>query len=283
MDDKQEILREFADRLLPEKIRSRLESAAKTLPGGRVLRAGKTSQGRDVWMLTAGNLDRAVLYAGGVHAQEGITSEVLLLFAEYLQQGMEGENIFLVRRESFWNRAGLILLPCLNPDGILMARPGWQANARGVDLNHNFDAGWEACKKWEEGAGILSPGPTKYGGRKPFSEPESCLIKRLCNRRKFLRMIAFHSQGEEIYAGHGEKCDDTTATLGQLMEKLTGYRLCQPSESASHGGMKDWFYDTFHRPAYTLEIGKGCNPLPLQQAEEIFLQLRKLLLLFPLL
>ena len=75
---------------------------------------------------------------------------------------------------------GLIIVPMLNPDGVEIAQHGargclhlakriydlcdghferWQANARGVDLNHNFDAGWEKLRQMEISYGILKPAP----------------------------------------------------------------------------------------------------------------------------
>ena len=48
----------------------------------------------------------------------------------------------------------------------------WQANARGVDLNHNYDAGFLEYKQIEAEQGILGGGPTRYSGECPESEPE---------------------------------------------------------------------------------------------------------------
>ncbi len=80
----------------------------------------------------------------------------------------------------------------------------WQANARGVDLNHNFDAGFELCKQAEQSAGILGPGPGKYGGERPESEPETRSICRFIRTQPVRQLYAFHSQGEEIYYQYGE-------------------------------------------------------------------------------
>ena len=44
-------------------------------------------------------------------------------------------------------------------------------------------------------------------------------------------------------------------------------------------GFKDWFIETYDRPGFTVEIGKGTNPLPLEQFPEIYRKLRELLLL----
>jgi g-D-glutamyl-meso-diaminopimelate peptidase len=42
----------------------------------------------------------------------------------------------------------------------------WQANARGVDLNHNYDAGFHEYKKLEKENDICA-GATRYSGEYP--------------------------------------------------------------------------------------------------------------------
>ena len=39
------------------------------------------------------------------------------------------------------------------------------------------------------------------------------------------------------------------------------FLVAHPEDIAVGGGFKDWFIEKFHRPAFTLEIGKGVNPL----------------------
>ena len=74
------------------------------------------------------------------------------------------ENDSVVGRykiRDFLREKGLTIVPCVNPDGVEIAIHGsdaalkykalvekaskenkvWQANARGVDINHNFNAG----------------------------------------------------------------------------------------------------------------------------------------------
>ena len=82
----------------------------------------------------------------------------------------------------------------------------WQANARGVDLNHNYDAGFYEYKKLEEEKGIVA-GATRYSGEHPFSEPETAYLSSFIRFTESLSMImTFHSSSEEIYYSSGDAC-----------------------------------------------------------------------------
>ena len=51
--------------------------------------------------------------------------------------------------------------------------------------------------------------------------------------------------------------------MAEVLASSSGYRLSRQQGLASHGGMKDWFIREFSRPGFTVELGKGVNPLPL--------------------
>lgn len=82
--------------------------------------------------------------------------------------------------------------------------------------------------------------------------------------------IALHSQGEEIFWQYGNIIPPRSETIAKVLAAASGYRLVDNSGLASHGGFKDWFIEYFNKPAYTVEIGKGKNPLPLSDFEDIF-------------
>ena len=84
---------------------------------------------------------------------------------------------------------------------------------------------------------------------------------------------AFHSQGEEIYYRYGPHTPARSQLMAQVLASSCGYRLASPEGTASHGGFKDWFIDCMRRPGFTFEIGRGKNPLPIQEFEPIYARL----------
>ena len=58
--------------------------------------------------------------------------------------------------------------------------------------------------------------------------------------------------------------------LGRKMAQASGYTLANVPYASSFAGYKDWFIQRFRRPGYTIEVGEGVNPLPLDQFDEIY-------------
>lgn len=259
---------------------------------------GKSLCGREIPMISLGS-GKKVLFACAFHGMEWLTTAVVLRFLGELSESVKkGKALCGVKAEAALRSRMLCVIPCVNPDGVEISINGaetagkyseqikaignekiWQANAAGVDINHNFNAGWKALKALEIKNGINSPSPTRYGGKTPESEPESKAITRLCRNNGFIRALAFHSQGEEIYWSFGGYSPENARLQGELLAKLSGYTLSEPEGLAVGGGFKDWFVESFNRPAFTIEIGKGKNPLPLSGLDEIYNKLRQMLLI----
>lgn len=265
--------------------------------------AGESVLGRPLWYFFVGE-DSAppTLLVGCTHGSEWITALLLLLFADSLASALENQGeIAGICVEPLFHGRSLILLPCLNPDGMEIAlygsgssgelagqvdamiqgNPGqvWQANARGVDLNHNFPAGWETLREMEIREGITGPGPTRFGGPHPFSEPETLAVRGICEAFAVRQVLAFHSQGEEIYWRYGGRTPGRGLMVARLFSASSGYRVCDPVGTASHGGLKDWFIQETGRPGFTLEVGRGKNPLPIGQLPGIWTKLKETLML----
>ncbi len=263
---------------------------------------GKSCGGKGIPMLKIGSGDSYALMVAGVHGSERITSTVLLMFIERLCFALQNDSYLAnIRITKALRGRSVIFIPCLNPDGCdisllgrkacgdfadkIEAQSGgdfthWNANLRGVDLNHNFDAGWDELHKKERDLGIIGPAPTRFGGFKPHSEPETLALVELCERVNIRHCMALHSQGEVIYWNYGNKTPSKSRKMAEILASSSGYALDVPISIADGGGFKDWFIEKFQRPGFTVEIGKGKNPLPCDTAESICLQIEEMLTLY---
>ncbi len=258
----------------------------------KITTCGKSLLNKEIYAFVIGEGKRNIVYVGGTHGLEWLASLLLLKFTENLalayenQGALAGFNI----KDILENRK-LIIIPELNPDGIEIAIKGatacgryrgenfeickgdfscWSANARGVDINHNFNADWYTLREAEKEAGIDSPSPRRYGGLFPESEPETAAITRLCRRIPLEMLVTFHSQGEEIYYEYGKNTPEKSLHIAKIFSALTDYTLVKNEGLASSGGLKDWFIEEFKKPAFTIEIGKGENPLPIEDVDGIY-------------
>ena len=260
---------------------------------------------RAIPILHVGSGSRRVLYVGAHHGMEWITSLVLAQFLEELCEVVKTKRrVCGIYPCDLLDGYTLSILPMLNPDGVEYQIHGvrednplrerllemndgntdfssWQANARGVDLNHNYDAGFEEYKKLEREQGIKKGAPTRYSGECAESEPE---VSALCNLIRFCSpwrgVMTLHTQGEEIFAPPCQGTNKGAVTARRLAE-LTGYRLCRAQGLAAYGGLSDWCVEKLSIPSFTMECGRGKNPLPIEQISSIYATMRASLFLFP--
>ena len=260
---------------------------------------GKSCAGRDITALKIHSDSEYVLFAAAFHGSEHITANVLMMFIEEFCSAYEKNRTLCginIRRAL--GKRGVIFVPCVNPDGCEIAIRGadgclkekdkiykmcqgdfahFNANLRGVDINHNFDAGWEALRLLERKSGILGPAPTRFGGKRPHSEPETVAMVNLCKQYNVHHAVALHSQGEVIYWSYNGLEGKVSKQMAEIMATTSGYALDVPVSLATGGGFKDWFITEFLRPAFTIELGKGENPLPISDAVKIYSDIRETL------
>ena len=82
--------------------------------------------------------------------------------------------------------------------------------------------------------------------------------------------LAYHTQGAVIYWRYGGSEAPGSREIGELFARLSGYLLDEVPFASGFAGYKDWFLEAFDRPGYTIEAGRGVNPLPLSDFEEIY-------------
>lgn len=262
---------------------------------------GRSCMGRDMIAFQLGKASEYALITAAFHGSEYITATVLMFFIEELCEAILTDSAIagFEARKAMYGR-GVIFIPCVNPDGCEIAIHGragcgkmapiiskmckndfehWNANLRGVDINHNFDADWCALHELEQKNGIYAPAPTRFGGFRPESEPETLALTELCRTKRIRHVLALHSQGEVIYWKYGKNQPPRSRKMAEIMATSAQYELAEPEGLAIGGGFKDWFITEFNRPGFTVEIGKGENPLPIETAHNIYLRIRELLML----
>lgn len=272
----------------------------------KVFPIGKSVLGREIPALCIGApCAGTVVFVGATHGLEWITTLLLIRFCENLLNGLAtGGTVSEIDVRRAMQSRSLVIIPCLNPDGVEIALRGkagasllgesvegicggdyslWQANASGVDINHNFDAGWAELRRMEQENGIDGPAPTRYGGPHPNSEPETVAMTTFCLTYQPGSLYSFHSQGEEIYYRYGEHTPARSRLMAQILASASGYDTAQPTGLASHGGLKDWFIEKLRRPGFTIEVGKGKNPLDIRKFERIYRKLEEMLVIATLL
>ena len=58
--------------------------------------------------------------------------------------------------------------------------------------------------------------------------------------------------------------------IGQELSRVSEYTLEITPYGSGFAGYKDWFIQKYNRPGYTVEVGRGTNPLPLSQFDRIY-------------
>jgi len=83
-------------------------------------------------------------------------------------------------------------------------------------------------------------------------------------------VLAYHSQGEVIYWQFQDYQISGARALAEEFARVSGYRMEDTPYESSFAGYKDWFIRNFRRPGFTIEVGTGENPLPLEQFDQIY-------------
>lgn len=256
-----------------------------------------TAFGRPVQSLILGDGERKVLYTAAHHANEWITTPVLLKFMEDLAEAIQSDGtLYGVDAQNIRNAATIYTVPMVDPDGVDLVTgaietgtleyetahrmadnypaipfpDGWKANLLGVDLNLQYPAGWLQAREIKFSQGYTRPGPRDYVGRAPLNQRESIALAEYTEAIDPALVLAYHTQGKVIFWQFQDYQVPGARELGEEFARLSGYDLADTPYESSFAGYKDWFIQNFRRPGYTIEAGAGANPLPITQFEEIY-------------
>jgi g-D-glutamyl-meso-diaminopimelate peptidase len=147
---------------------------------------------------------------------------------------------------------------------------GWKANLLGVDLNLQYPAGWLRAREIKFSQGFTQPAPRDYVGRAPLTQRESAALAQYTEDVDPALVLAYHTQGKVIYWQFEDYEVPGARELAEEFARVSGYRMEDTPYESAFAGYKDWFIKNYRRPGFTVEVGSGQNPLPLQQFDEIY-------------
>lgn len=257
---------------------------------------GKSVMGKSISYLKIGKGKTQVCYNASFHANESITTPVLLKFAEeYAAAYAAGGELYGISAAELYEKYQLYLIPLVNPDGVDLVNgilkngfyyrqakqiaaefpqipfpSGWKANIEGVDLNLQFPAGWEKAKETKYALGFTKPAPRDFVGTAPLTAPESVAVYDFTREHNFSLILAYHTQGQVIYWKYLNYEPARSHEIALYFGEVSGYAVEETPSESGYAGYKDWFIQEYDRPGYTIEVGLGVNPLPMTQFAEIY-------------
>ena len=273
-------------------------SALKTIyPFLEIGSIGKSVMGKQIPYIKIGKGSKEVFYNGSFHANEWITTSVLMKFIEEFSKSyVNNGSIFGYSTNYLFNSISIYIVPMINPDGVDLVTgglsrnsyyynlaknisanfpnisfpSGWKANINGVDLNLQFPAGWEQARQIKFTQGFNKPAPRDYVGSGPLVAPEAIAVYNFTLQHNFRLIVAYHTQGEVIYWKYLNYLPANSRYIGEQFSQASGYLLDDTPYNSSFAGYKDWFIQEYNRPGYTIEAGLGINPLPISQFNKIY-------------
>ena len=269
---------------------------AARYPFVRTGELGRSVMGKPLRYLALGEGGHRVFYNAAHHANEWICVPLLLKFSEELARAraLEGK-IFGIAAADIFAASQLFIAPCVDPDGMELVTgeltsgdyyssarriaerypgipfpSGWKANVRGVDLNLQYPAGWETARENKLALGISGPAPADFVGNAPLSAPEARAMYDFTLSLSPRLVLAYHTQGMVIYSGFNGLEPPGSRELAARLSAASGYASESAPYASGFAGYKDWFVQDFNRPGFTVEAGRGVNPLPLTQFDKIY-------------
>ncbi len=274
-----------------------IDALVKAYPFCRSETLTETAFGRPLKTLVIGTGERQVLFTAAHHANEWITTPLLLKFVEELAQAIaSGGTLWGVPAKTIGDLVTIHTVPMVDPDGVDLVTgaiqpgsaqyqgaqalasfypsipfpEGWKANLLGVDLNLQYPAGWLMAREIKFAAGYDRPGPRDYVGRAPLTQRESRALAEYTRAVDPRLVLAYHTQGKVIYWQFRDYQVEGARALAEEFARVSGYQMEDTPYESSFAGYKDWFIQEFRRPGFTIEAGSGQNPLPISQFDTIY-------------
>lgn len=217
---------------------------------------GSSVEGRDIEAYIFGEGQHKVMFVGGIHG--GYEWNSVLLAYEFI-------DYFTENPSSIPENVSVAVIPSANPDGVYRVvgidgrfttndalskkhtNGEGRFNARGVDLNRNFDCKWKPKSTWK--------GAVVSAGTKAFSEPEAMAIRDFVSEYKPESVVFWHSKANAVYASECEQgILPETLTIMGLYSKAAGYGAVKSFDQYEISGDAEGWLASIKIPAITVEL-----------------------------
>lgn len=257
---------------------------------------GNSEYNRPIYAVSLGTGNAKTFINGSHHAREWITTNLnMYMMEQYAKMYKSNTTFGGYNVKKVLDETTIWFVPMLNPDGVTLQQFGpskfptnvrsslikmndgntnfkkWKANAKGVDLNRQYNAGWSTITN-----NFSSPRWSNHKGYAPEQAKETKAIVKFTKEINPEMAVSYHSSGEILYWNFKQPSNTykRDQNYAKKIGQYTGYRLINPGPNPSGGGYTDWFISTFKRPAFTPELGRyaGETHVPLSEFDRIWSQ-----------
>lgn len=213
---------------------------------------GFSAQGRAIDAFTFGDGDTHLLFVGAIHG--GYEWNTALLAYQLL-------DYFVANPDAVPANISLHIIPSANPDGVALVTgregrfsiadladdtiPG-RFNGNNVDLNRNWDCGWQSEAYWRDQ--LVS------AGSGPFSEPENIALRAYIEQIDAQLVVLWHSALGAVSPGRCNGTDHAPSiTLSNTYSQASGYPVQYFTAYTITGDASDWLV-TQDIPSFAVEL-----------------------------
>ena len=250
---------------------------------------GKSEEGRDLTLCILGNpqAEHRIFMQASIHGREHIVSLLAMSEIDYILHHPDMEISQGITIGELLSQVAIHIVPMSNPDGVTISQTGvlpkafknrypasvatkWKANAKGVDLNANFDADWHKYQSIYEST---SPAYAGYKGTSPECAAESKALADYLRANRFDLILSYHTSGSLIYWSYDTKNHPEVNALNHeiatSLSQQNGFPLDTPG-ATSTAGLSDWTIQSLGIPSLTIEFAISTAPAPIREYEQIW-------------
>ncbi len=228
-------------------------SQVTTVSTGQPTIIGMSVLGRPIEVYTFGTGINTLILVGGIHG--GYEWNTTVLAYELIDYLKANPNIVPTA-------VTLYIIPAANPDGIyivtgktgpitstdVISKDNFPArfNARGVDLNRNWDCDWSPTAYWRD--------QPVSGGDSPFSEIENQILRDFIRQQGQVDVVLFwHSQATLVSPGSCRQDHPPSIEMATTFARAANYPLQGFSAYEITGDASDWLAKN-DIPSFSVEL-----------------------------